>query len=810
METLIWFILWTGGLWALAYHRSSLRFATLAIFIALIFTTLFSNGSWLSLLLLWIVISGLAFLVNYKDLRQKYLTIPLFELFHQSLPVLSKTEREALEAGTVGWEKELFSGNPNWAKLLKVPAPKLTKEEQAFLQGPVIQLCEMIDDWQMSQTDRDLPPAIWQFLKTHGFWGLIIGKEYGGKAFSAYAHSLILSKIGSRNGTLGVIVSVPNSLGPAELIHHYGTLEQKNYYLPRLASGQEIPCFALTSPDAGSDAASMTDTGMICKGLFEGREIIGIKLNWNKRYITLAPIATLLGLAFTLHDPDNLVGKKQNLGITCALIPVTTPGITIGRRHYPLAAPFQNGPTQGKDVFIPLDFIVGGIKMAGQGWRMLMNCLSTGRGISLPALAIGNIELSAFSTSIYSLVRRQFKLSLCQFEGIQEGLGRIGGFTYLCKATRNLTVNYIDQGEKPAVLSAISKYHVTELARKTIIDAMDIHGGKGIIIGPNNYLASLWMNTPIPITVEGANILTRCMMIFGQGAIRCHPFILQEMEAVAKNEIASFEILLGKHASYSISNAARALFHGLTFSHFANNPLHGAVHSPESIYYKQLTRASSAFAFIADICMMMLGGKLKFKESLSARLGDLLSMMVLGSAALKNFSDEGNQKADLPLLAFSMNYCLNQFWMTMDGILSNLPNRFIAIALRAIVMPLGRPVPPPKDTLNTQIMEILTTDNPTRNRLMNDVFFSKKPSDPVNILIHAFEATCQTMPLRERLMNAIKHKEIPKASINECIKAGLKAFIITQEEAKQLQIAEDLCQQVIKVDDFSVEEIKNW
>lgn len=809
METLGWFILWAGGLWALAYHRSSLPFATLTIFFILILTTLFSDSSWLILLGLWIIIVGLAVLLNYKELRQKYLILPLFELFHQSLPVLSKTEREALEAGSVGWEKELFSGNPNWAQLLKVPAPKLTKEEQEFLNGPVMELCDMVDDWQLSH-DRDLSPAIWQFLKKNGFWGLIIAKEFGGKAFSAYAHSLILTKIGSKNGSLGVIVSVPNSLGPAELLHNYGTSAQKNYYLPRLATGQEIPCFALTSPHAGSDAASMTDTGIICKGTFEGKEIIGIKLNWNKRYITLAPVATLLGLAFTLQDPNNLLGKKQQLGITCALIPVTTPGITIGRRHYALAAPFQNGPTQGKDVFIPLDFIVGGIKMAGQGWRMLMNCLSTGRAISLPSLATGNIQLSAFSTSIYSLIRRQFKLPLCQFEGIQEALGRIGAFTYLSKATRNFTVNYIDQGEKPAVLSAISKYHVTELARKTIIDAMDIHGGKGIIIGPNNYLAPLWMNSPIPITVEGANILTRCMMIFGQGVIRCHPFLLQEMEAVSKNQAASFESLLGKHTSYTLSNAARALFHALTFSYFANSPIQSAIHSPEAVYYKQLTRASSAFAFTADICMMVFGGKLKFKESLSARLGDLLSMMVLGSAVLKCFSDEGNQKTDLPLIAFSMDYCLNQFWITMDGILINLPNRFVALVLRAIVMPFGRPVKPPKDKLNTQIMDILTTDNATRNRLMNDLFLSKKPSDPIYILIRAFEATCQTSPLRERLMNAIKHKEIPKAPISDCIAAGLKAYIITQEEAQQLQIAEDLCQQVITVDDFSAEEIKNW
>lgn len=801
METLGWFILWTGTLWALAYHRISLAMATLAIFVVLILTTLFSDVSWISLLILWAIIGSLAVLLNYKEFRQKYFIGPIFELFHQSLPALSKTEREALDAGTIGWEKELFSGSPDWGQLLKVPAPKLTKEEQEFMDGPVTQLCEMVSP----QPDKDIPPAIWQYLKDNGFFGLIIAKEYGGKNFSAFAHALILTKISSRNSNLAVVVSVPNSLGPSALLDLYGTEAQKDYYLPRLARGQEIPCFALTSPHAGSDAASMTDTGVISKGIFEGKEILGITLNWSKRYITLAPVATLLGLAFSLTDPDRLLGKKQNLGITCALIPTDLPGISIGRRHYALAAPFQNGPTQGKNVFIPLDFIIGGAKMAGQGWKMLMNCLSAGRGISLPSLATGNIQLSAASSGIYSLIRRQFKMPICQFEGIQEALGRIGGFTYLAEAMRNLTVNYIDLGEKPAVLSAISKYHITELGRRVITDAMDIHGGKAIMMGPNNYLGYLWMNTPIPVTVEGANILTRCMMIFGQGAIRCHPFILQEMEAVSGNEMARFDDLLSQHTSHTVSNAARSLFHALTFSYFANTPIHSPSHNPESAYYKQLTRASSAFAFTADICMMVFGGKLKFKESLSARLGDLLSMMALGSAVLKRFSDEGNPQEDLPLVAYSMEYCLNEFWRAMDDLLTNLNNRFLEFALRLIVMPLGRPAKPPKDRLNTKIMTLLTTHNGARNRLISDLFVSESPMDPVNILGQAFESALETIPLRERILNAIKHKEIPKASMDECINAALKALIITESEAQQLQLAEALCDKVIMVDDFPTE-----
>lgn len=798
MATLGWFILWVSGLGALAYHRISLPISTVAIFVALSFTTIFSHASWFTLSLAWFIFCSLALLLNYKDFRNKYLITPLFDLFHQSLPSLSKTEREALEAGTIGWEKELFSGCPNWTKLLKVPAPELTKEEQDFIEGPVTELCEQVS----AQTDKDLPPAIWKFLKEKGFFGLIIAKEYGGKGFSAYAHSLILTKIGTRNSSLGVVVSVPNSLGPSALLDLYGTEAQKKYYLPRLASGKEVPCFALTSLQAGSDAASLTDTGIITKGVFEGREIIGITLNWDKRYITLAPVATLLGLAFTLTDPNHLLGKKQQLGITCALVPVTTPGISIGRRHYPLAAPFQNGPTQGKDVFIPLDYVIGGAKMLGQGWRMLMNCLSAGRGISLPSLATGNIQFSAFSTGLYSLIRRQFKLPLCQFEGIQEALGRMGGFAYLSKATRNFTVNYIDQGEKPAVLSAISKYHITEFSRKTITDAMDIHGGKAIMMGPKNYLAHLWMNSPIPITVEGANILTRCMMIFGQGAIRCHPFILQEMEAISNNDIASFDRLLRQHISYAFSNAARSLFHALTFSYFANNPTNGLMHDSEAVYYKQLTRASSAFAFVTDLCMMLLGGKLKFKESLSARLGDLLSMLVLGSAALKHFSDEGNPKETAPLLKFSMYYCLNQFWLSMDDLLSNLDNKFVAFTIRALVMPLGRPLKAPSDKLNKQITNLLTTKNTARDQLFQDLFISRSPSDAIYNLNDAFDAVLETIPLRERLMNAIKHKEIPKAPIQECISAALKALIITPSEAQQLQLAENLSTKVLEVDDF--------
>ncbi|MBI2791962.1 MAG: acyl-CoA dehydrogenase [Gammaproteobacteria bacterium] len=804
MNTLLWLIFWLGGLITLAYMRTSIIIATGVIGAGLLATTVFSNLSWFSLLLLWVIYGAAALVLNHVDYRRRYLIIPAFDGMKKSIPTMSETEKVALDAGTVGWDGELFSGTPQWEKLLTRTAPKLSEEEKAFVEGPVKHLCEIVNDWEVTHEQYDLPANAWQYIKDQGFFALIIPKKYGGKGFSAFAHSEILATLAGRSLTLASTVAVPNSLGPAELLLHYGTPEQRDYYLPRLARGEEIPCFALTGPNAGSDAGSIPDTGIICKGQFEGKEIIGIKLNWNKRYITLAPIATLLGLAFKLYDPERLIGDNTDLGITCALIPTKLPGITIGRRHLPVSIPFQNGPTQGKDVFIPLDYIIGGTAMAGHGWRMLVECLSTGRAISLPSSSAGGARVAALTAGAYSRIRRQFRTSISSFEGVQEVLGRIGAFTYISEAVRCFTVAMIDAGEKPSVPGAISKYHVTELGRKIANDVMDIHGGKGIMMGPKNYLASAYQGVPIGITVEGANILTRSMIIFGQGAIRCHPYILKEMQALQHENLNDFEHFLGEHISYTLSNAARAFVHGLTLAKFAKSPINNATKP----YFQQLTRASSAFALVADASMALLGGKLKFKESISARLGDLLAQMYIMSAVLKRYQDQGAPESDLSLLRWSLDYSLANFWRTMDELLSNLGNRWVAYGLRIIVMPLGLPRHTPLDALNKEITAILTTPCDARKRLCGNFFVSTNENDCINTLEKALEETVRLSPLLKRVYDAIKSSELAQGPLKQCIDAALHAKIINEKEAVDLYYLDTLIQEVIAVDDFSLDELK--
>src|SRR5687768_12649263 len=562
--------------------------------------------------------------------RRALISNHMLKIFRKILPQVSQTEQEALDAGTVWWDGELFSGRPDWDKLLAYPKPKLEAEEKAFLAGPVEQLCAMLDEWQITHELHDLPLHVWQFIKDNGFFGMIIPKQYGGLGFSALAHSEVVMKISSRSGTAAVTVMVPNSLGPSELLLQYGTEEQKSYYLPRLAKGLEVPCFGLTGPEAGSDASAIPDSAIICYGTFNGNEkVLGMRVTWEKRYITLGPVATLLGLAFKLHDPDGLLGGQKDLGITLALIPTDTPGVEIGRRHFPLDAAFQNGPNSGKDVFIPMEYVIGGIEGVGSGWRMLMNCLAVGRSISLPATSTGAAKLAARTTGAYGRVRVQFKMPIGFFEGVEEALARIGGHTYMMDAARMMTAGAVDLGEKPSVISAIVKYHLTERGRQVINDAMDVHGGKGICLGPGNYLGRNYQQTPIAITVEGANILTRSLIIFGQGAIRGHPYVLREIAAIAEPDEAkalhAFDEAFFGHAAFVASNKARALWMGLTRARFANVP----ATSETRRYYQQLTRFSSAFAFAADVSMFVLGGSLKRRERLSARLGDVLSQLYL-------------------------------------------------------------------------------------------------------------------------------------------------------------------------------------
>ncbi|GAB4165690.1 MAG: acyl-CoA dehydrogenase [Rhodocyclaceae bacterium] len=739
-------------------------------------------------------LAAIAALLVLRPLRRAVLTRPIFAAYRRLLPQMSQTEREALEAGTVWWEGELFNGRPDWERLLAYPVPKLSPEEQSFLDNETEQLCAMASEWETQYRDRDLPPEVWQFIKERGFLGLIIPKKYGGKEFSAWAHSQIVMKLSTRCSAAAVTVMVPNSLGPAELLLHYGTEEQKNRYLPRLARGLEIPCFALTSPLAGSDAAAIPDRGVVCKGTWEGREVLGMRVSWDKRYITLGPVATLLGLAFRLHDPEHLLGPVEDIGITCALVPTSHPGVEIGRRHMPLNAVFQNGPTRGRDVFMPLDWIIGGPAMAGQGWRMLMESLAAGRSISLPSGATGMAKLAVRAVGAYARVRRQFRTPIGRFEGIEEPLARMGGNLYLMDAARTMTAGAVDLGEKPSVVSGIVKYHLTERCRQVINDAMDIAGGKGICMGPSNFLGAAYMQMPISITVEGANILTRSLIVFGQGAIRCHPCVLREMGAARDEDPArgllAFDAAFWEHVRLVASNGLRAFVMGLTGSHFVRAPRGIA---PETHrYYQQLTRFSAAFSHLADLAMFALGGDLKRREKLSARMGDILSMLYLASAVLKRYESEGRQAEDAPFMHWAIWDAMFKAQNAFEGVISNFPLRAIARWLHFIIFPLGRPYVVPSDRLGAQVAARMIEPGATRDRLTAGMFLPRGGDDPVSLLEQALEAEIAAAPVEARLRAAREAA------------AGGGAPVPQPSAAEQALLArrDALRDQVIRVDDF--------
>jgi len=747
--------------------------------------------------------------LNVPALRRRLLSDRVLAVFRKVLPPMSQTEREAIEAGTVWWDGELFSGRPDWKKLLGTPAPALSPDEQRFMDHEVEELCAMVTDWETTNVHRDLPPAVWQYVKDKGFWGMNIAKEYGGLGFSAYGHSQVMTKLSTHSGTVSVTVMVPNSLGPGELIAHYGTDEQKRHYLPRLAKGLEIPCFALTNPNAGSDAAAIPDYGIVCWGEHEGKRTLGLRVTWDKRYITLGPVATLLGLAFRAYDPDKLVGDRYDVGITCALVPTSHPGVDIGRRHMPLNAVFQNGPTWGRDVFIPMDWVIGGQPMLGRGWRMLMECLAAGRGISLPSSATGMAKLAVRTTGGYARVRTQFKTPIGRFEGIEEALTRMGGNLYMMDAARRLTTSAIDAGQKPAVISGIAKLHLTERGRQVVIDAMDVLGGKGICMGPSNFLGAAYMQAPVAITVEGANILTRSLIVFGQGAIRCHPYVLREMEATreadpAKASVAFDRALFG-HIRFTLANMARTLVTGFTGSHFVGVPANVA---PETRrYYQQLTRFSAALAFLADVSMGSLGGALKRKEKLSARLGDILSLMYLCSATLKRYEDEGRQQADAPLMHWAIWDAMFKAQTAFEGVISNFPNRLIAAVMRAIVFPLGRPYVIPSDKLGHDVAKLLLEPSATRDRLTAGMHLPTTGEDPVSLVERALAATLEAEPIEARIRAAAKEgrfdaKLPPAAGVLELLERARAASVVTAAEAATVVQARDLVAKVIRVDDF--------
>jgi acyl-CoA dehydrogenase len=738
-----------------------------------------------------------------KSLRRLFISNRLFSLYRKVMPKLSSTEREALEAGTVWWDAELFSGKPRWRRLLRQPAPKLSERELEFINGPVEELCLMLDDWEIFNTHQDLPEPVWRFIRDNRFFSMIIPEKFGGLELSAQANSAAVMKIASRNVTAAVTVMVPNSLGPGELLMHYGTEAQKNYYLPRLASGEEIPCFALTSPLAGSDAGAMPDKGIVCKGMFDGKEVLGLRLTWNKRYITLAPVATVLGLAFKAYDPEGLLGDNDDLGITCALIPTETDGVEIGNRHKPIGAVFMNGPTSGKDVFIPMDWVIGGQERLGQGWRMLMQSLAAGRAISLPSLGVAGGKMASLLTGAYSRIRNQFNVPIGYFGGIEEPLSRIGGRTYRMDAARLLTLIALDQGEKPGVLSAINKYQLTEGNRQCILDAMDVHGGKGIIQGPNNYLAHAYQSLPISITVEGANILTRSLIIFGQGAIRAHPCLLQEMNAVTgiANSQArrDFDNALFTHVGFTISNTVRSLLLGLTGSRMTPAPVRG----PHAKYFRQLSRMSAAFAFVADSVLVLLGGKFKFKEKLSGRLADVLIHLYMASAMLKRFEDDGKPDEDLPLLRWGMDDSLYRIQQGLLGVLQNFPMPVLGRIARLIVFPFGMPYSGPSDKTVKAVAQILLNESECRDRLTNGVFISDR-DDATGRVNKAFHLVLEAEPAERAIKNALK-ESVNFVNYEGLVKRATESGVITEEQATMVRLAQIASARVIEVDDFPPE-----
>lgn len=788
----------------LAFYRASIWGWLLATIVLVAAVAVLCSLSGDVLTFIVIALGVQVLLLGVPVIRRTIISGFVLKIFRKILPQVSQTEQEALDAGTVWWDGELFSGQPNWNKLLAYAKPTLSPEEQSFVDNETDQLCAMIDDWDITHVRQDLPPEVWQFIKDKGFFGMIIPKEYGGLQFSALAHSAVVTKLASRSATAAVTVMVPNSLGPAELLLHYGTKEQKDKYLSRLAKGLEVPCFALTGPFAGSDAGSIPDSGIVCYGEFNGqKDVLGLRMNWEKRYITLSPVATLLGIAFKLYDPEHLLSPVEARGITLALIPTNTPGVVTGRRHFPLNSAFQNGPTSGKDVFIPLEYIIGGAERIGQGWRMLMECLAAGRSISLPASATGAAKLSARASGAYCRVRKQFKMPVGKFEGVEEALARIGGNVYMMEATRVLTASAVDMGEKPSVISAIAKLHCTERSRSVINDAMDVHGGKGICMGPDNYMARTYQQIPIGITVEGANILTRSLIVFGQGAVRAHPYVLKEIKAAhdpdKKNALLNFDAALWGHVSFSMSNAVRALVFGLTGGRGIDVP----TEAPTRRYYQQLTRYSAAFAFTADVAMLVLGGSLKRREKISARLGDVLSQMYLCSATLKRFEDDGRPEADLPMLHWSIQDSLYKTQEAFDGVLQNFPSRIAAWVLRRLVFPLGKCAMPPSDDIGHGVASVLMQPGAARDRLTTGMHIPKNEKEAIGALESALLSTFQCEPLQATIAKARKEGRINARDEMDQVAEAAKLGIINNEQMQLLERDYALRRKIIMVDDFS-------
>ena len=745
----------------------------------------------------------------YGPIRRALLIRPAFGAVSKILPAVSDTETQALEAGTVGWDAQLFSGTPDWSKLRAVPGVELTDEERIFLDGPTEELCRMIDDWEIRHNEREIPERIWKFVSDKGFLGMLISKEHGGLGFSAQAQSLILGKVSSRSPDVATIVMVPNSLGPGELIEKYGTPEQKEHYLPRLAKGQEVPCFGLTGPTSGSDAATMRDIGVVTKGQHQGKEALGIRLDWEKRYITLGPKATLLGLAFRLFDPGKLLGGAEDVGITLALIPTDHPGVQIGRRHLPSGSAFPNGPNWGEGVFIPMEFVIGGERMAGQGWRMLMECLSAGRSISLPSSSAAGAKTMLRFTSAYARIRRQFGIPVARMEGIEEPLARIIEHAYVLEAARAATSAMVARGEKPSVISALLKYQSTERMRDCVNAAMDIHGGRGICDGPANYLQSAYQMVPVAITVEGANILTRSLITFAQGALRSHPYLYNEIQALQNPDkhlgLARFEDAFMGHVGFSLGNIFGALMHNLTGGWLGQAPDDTEGLAP---WYRQLWRASRNFAFLADLTVALLGGGLKTRQKLTGRMADALSELYFMSCALKRFEADKHPESLRPVLDLACRNALHRFYAALSGTIENFPNAVLRPLMRMIVFPFGNRTRPASDAQTKAIVQLVLEPGEARDRLTREIFVSKDPDDPTGILEHTMAKVIAAEEASRKIERAVRKGQIARYHARDWIKDAEVKGILTAAEAAQIREVEELTNRVIAVDHFDPQELK--
>lgn len=802
----------------LLYLGVGVTTAVIALTAATVIGVWLASGTLLSILCGAVLLAASLLILVPNPLRRSWLSRPLLGWVRSMLPTLSDTEAEALKSGSVDWDGELFSGHPNWQRLLDSPHASLSHEEQAFLDGPVNELCTMVDDWHITNELFDLPQEVWQFVRSQGFFGLVIPKEFGGMGFSQSAHSEIVMKLSTRSVSAAVTVMVPNSLGPGELIMEYGTDAQKAYYLPRLANGEEIPCFALTSPVAGSDAGAIPDKGIVRMGDWKGEQVLGLKVTWNKRYITLAPVATLIGLAIKVYDPEGLIGEEENIGVTCVMVPQDLAGVNSGPRHLPMNTVFMNGPTWGTDVFIPMEQVIGGQAMLGKGWTMLLECLSIGRSVSLPALATGAGKIASLSTGAYSGVREQFGRSINQFEGVQEALEPIAGYSYMMDAARLLTTSMLDRGVRPAVPSALLKYRNTDLMRIVINHAMDVVAGRGVITGPRNFMARIYQAIPIAITVEGANILTRSLMVFGQGAIRCHPFIVEEITAAGMDDetaaVNKLDSVFFRHIAHTTRNTLRSFALGVTAGRLEPVPAGGELQA----YYRLLSRYAAAYSLLTDVTLLSIGGGLKARQRLSGRMADCLVQLYYASAVIKQWHEEGYPQAERPLVEWCLQTCLHDLQNQLRELINNFPVTALRWPLRIIVFPLGyRGDRKPDDKLGAEVARSIVEAGPLRDRIVRGVYMKDDPEDALGRVLNAWQLANETQAVRNQLHDSIRQQDpddidgialLMGHQRAELVDWAVSKDIVSEQDREPLLAALTALYDVIRVDAFDADGIR--